>query len=264
MSRKKDMVLIAAGLLVGLALSDPAGAAVQQLTATPSSQPIYVDGERVDLNAYGIEGNNYVMLRDVGKTVGFNVYWDAGHGAVQIETDKPYTGKAPAATETPATPGTATAGSGQDVEAICQEIIDRTNALRVQNGLPTLTVDPLLTQAAQVRAEEMAATGVYAHTRPDGTPRSTVTDCPYTGENIHRIFASGLQWSGRGLAELAVADWANSPSHLANILDTRVGSIGIGIARGTFSTGEECWYMTQWFLAEGEHISWVDEPITTK
>ena len=54
MSRKKDMALIASGLLAGLALSGPANAAVRQLTATPSSQPIYVAGRRVTMTAYGL------------------------------------------------------------------------------------------------------------------------------------------------------------------------------------------------------------------
>ena len=48
------------------------------------------------MTAYAINGNNYVMLRDIGKAVGFNVHWDSTNGCVQIESDKPYTGTAPA------------------------------------------------------------------------------------------------------------------------------------------------------------------------
>ena len=48
------------------------------------------------MTAYAINGNNYVMLRDIGKAVGFNVPWDSTNGCVQIESDKPYTGTAPA------------------------------------------------------------------------------------------------------------------------------------------------------------------------
>ena len=36
-----------------------------------------------------------MKLRDVGQAVGFNVYWDGG--AVQVESDKPYTGEGPEA-----------------------------------------------------------------------------------------------------------------------------------------------------------------------
>ena len=35
----------------------------------------------------------------VGKAVGFNVHWDSTNGCVQIESDKPYTGTAPAKTQ---------------------------------------------------------------------------------------------------------------------------------------------------------------------
>ena len=59
-----------------------------------------------------------------------------------------------------------------------QDIVDRTNALRKGNGVAALRVNDKLMQAAQVRAEEMAASGVYSHTRPDGRKNTTVTDCP--------------------------------------------------------------------------------------
>ena len=59
----------------------------------------FVDGQEVKMTAYAINGNNYVMLRDIGKAVGFNVHWDSTNGCVQIESDKPYTGTAPAKTQ---------------------------------------------------------------------------------------------------------------------------------------------------------------------
>ncbi len=67
--------------------------AASGIMAALSNQAVYVDGRQVSLTAYQIGGNNYVKLRDVGKAVGFNVYWDGR--AVQIESDKPYTGVAP-------------------------------------------------------------------------------------------------------------------------------------------------------------------------
>ena len=95
MSRTRDALCIGIGILAGITLCGPAAqAATEALTATPGSQNIYVDGVRVDLEAYAINGHNYVKLRDVGEAVGFNVYWDGS--AVQIESDRPYTGEAPA------------------------------------------------------------------------------------------------------------------------------------------------------------------------
>ena len=76
MNRLKNTGLVLCGLVLGLSLSAPAAQAVESLKATLSTNRILVDGQEVRLTAYNINGNNYVMLRDVGKTVGFEVYWD--------------------------------------------------------------------------------------------------------------------------------------------------------------------------------------------
>ena len=88
------------GLLCGMVLlSSGYAAASTILSAAPSSQPIFVDGRQVQLEAYEIHGNNFVKLRDVGEEVGFNVYWDGA--AVQMKSSKPYTGMGPVV-QTPA------------------------------------------------------------------------------------------------------------------------------------------------------------------
>lgn len=72
------------------------------IMAERSTHRIFVDGREVQMEAYVINGNNYVRLADIGKQVGFNVYWDSNTKTVQIEADKPYTGIAPAQKENPA------------------------------------------------------------------------------------------------------------------------------------------------------------------
>ena len=67
MSRKKEVIFTGIGILAGLALSGPAAQAATTLTATLSTQPIYVDGQRVSMTAYSIGGTNYVRQRDIGK-----------------------------------------------------------------------------------------------------------------------------------------------------------------------------------------------------
>lgn len=84
MSRKKEMTLIAAGMLTGALLVPTAHAAVRQLTATPSTQRFYVDGKQTQLEAYAINGSNYVKLRDIGKAVGFQVSYDGSTNSVYI------------------------------------------------------------------------------------------------------------------------------------------------------------------------------------
>ena len=93
---KIKTVNFVAGMLAGAALFGGGAAYAAGVIAERSTNAVYVDGQRVELKAYTIEGENYVKLRDVGETVGFNVYWD---GAVKIDTSAPYTGKAPAVAE---------------------------------------------------------------------------------------------------------------------------------------------------------------------
>lgn len=97
--KRRTAITFALGVFAGLALSGPAAQAATDITATLSHQPIYVDGQQASLTAYSIGGNNYVKLRDVGEAVGFNVYWDGS--AVQVESDKPYTGTGSAVPATP-------------------------------------------------------------------------------------------------------------------------------------------------------------------
>ena len=65
------------------------------IMAERSTHRVFVDGREVQMEAYVINGNNYVKLRDIGEKVGFNVYWDSSNGCVQVESGTPYTGTAP-------------------------------------------------------------------------------------------------------------------------------------------------------------------------
>lgn len=235
------------------------------IVAERSHHRVVIDGKEVQMEAYRIKGNNYVKLRDIGEQVGFNVYWDSVNGCVQVESGKPYTGEAPAKTEPDKTVSQSeVTAPAADVDAMKQDLVDRTNALRKENGIAALTTSDKLMQAAQVRADEMAANTVYSHTRPDGRNFNTVTDCPYMAENIHRIAARYLSQHDVSLAEAAVDGWANSETHLRNIRNERLNAIGVGIAKGINAAGEESWYCVQLFLYDGCVISQVDTPITNK
>ena len=95
--RGKRLALVLAGILIGCILSGPvAHAAAEAISACRSNHKVCVDGKQVELEAYVIEGNNYVRLRDVGMAVGFNVWWDEESRTVMIAGDRPYTGLAPA------------------------------------------------------------------------------------------------------------------------------------------------------------------------
>ena len=228
------------------------------ITAERSTNRIYVDGQEVHLTAYNINGNNYVMLRDVGRTVGFNVYWNSDAKCVQVESKKPYTGEA---TVTSAEAKPVEQPAQTDVAAAKQDIIDRTNALRKENGVAALRVNDRLMQAAQVRADEIAASGVYSHTRPDGRKSNTVTDSKYTGENLHNISELYLEQQHKTLSEAVVELWSNSKAHADNMTSSRYGEIGVGLARGIDKDGFDCWYCVQVFLLDGCEVTWVDTPV---
>ena len=252
---KKQILAMFTGLFIGAIITGGASAYAAGILAERSSHRIFVDGQEVQMEAYGIAGHNYVKLRDIGKAVGFEVYWDGDAKCVQVESGKPYTGEAPAKAED-------TKSTEQpvqtDVANAKQDIIDRTNPLRRENGVSALAVNDKLMQAAQVRADEMAAHTVYSHTRPNGGKFNTVTDCPYMAENIHRI----ADWvlSDQTLAERAVADWSASATHNKNMVNPKLSEIGVGLARGVNDTGDPCWYCVQLFLYDGCSVTRVDTP----
>ena len=94
-SRKREVVFVGIGVLAGLALSGPAAQAADYLTAKPTTQTFYVDGQQVQFEAYQIHGNNFVKLRDIGKAVDFGVTYDAVTNSVYIGSTQHYQEESP-------------------------------------------------------------------------------------------------------------------------------------------------------------------------
>jgi len=204
--KKKDYAL---GILCGAMLFNGATAVAAGLTAEPTWQNIYVDGEQVSMTAYNIAGSNYVKLRDIGQQVGFNVYWLDG---VQIDTDAPYTGVAPVQK----------AEQSPTIEEIRREMILRINEVRRENGVSELTVNQSLMDAAQ----ECSAMLNTSHKNKEEC--LTVIACGYphgfncnltafTGVGMHRI------------AEKAVTNWVNSPGHFQTMINADCDTLGVGV-----------------------------------
>lgn len=65
--------------------------ALYTATSTQSTgQTIEIDGRAVDPTGYQIDGNNYFMLRDLGKLMDFAVRFDSAAQSVWIDTTRPY------------------------------------------------------------------------------------------------------------------------------------------------------------------------------
>jgi uncharacterized protein YkwD len=131
----------------------------------------------------------------------------------------------PTAPSEPGTESAVVAVSGSPVE---QAIVDLTNLERTREGLSTLRMEPRLSRAAQLQAEQMARTGRLDH---------VLADAQYPRPE-DRLAAAGYPWQayaenlafGYSDARTAVEGWMNSPGHRANIVGTAYTEIGAGHA----------------------------------
>lgn len=102
------------------------------------------------------------------------------------------------------------------------EVLRLTNLERLKEGLDPLTTTEIHQQAAHIRAEEVLS--LFSHDRPNGTDCFTVLDelgIDYwsAAENIAK---------GQGNPAAVVNAWMNSPGHRNNILNPRLGHMGVG------------------------------------
>lgn len=105
-----------------------------------------------------------------------------------------------------------------------------TNSERIEEGITAFTRNTLLDRAAQMKAEDMAKKGYYAHVSPEGlTPMHWVEKAGYSylmvGENLV---------VNRDSAKEAVDAFMGSTGHRANILRSEFMEIGVGVAQGTY------------------------------
>ena len=121
-------------------------------------------------------------------------------------------------------------------------VADLTNQQRTQNGLEALEVSPLLQEAAQDKANDMAAKGYFSHVSPSGQlPWYWFTlvgyNYQFAGENLAINFTDSQD---------VVNAWMLSPDHRANILKQQYTQIGIGIAEGMYQ-GQETTFVVEFF-----------------
>lgn len=104
------------------------------------------------------------------------------------------------------------------------------NAMRQAQGLNTLTRNESLDAYAMIRAYELSQS--FSHTRPNGKDAlSYIRNHIYTAENIAQT--SNLS------SDEVLKQWQNSPSHLNNIMNKQIQSVGLGVC--TDSSGRVYW-----------------------
>ncbi|MDO8576348.1 MAG: CAP domain-containing protein [bacterium] len=121
-------------------------------------------------------------------------------------------------------------------------LTDLTNNDRAAAGHRALVHDPLLAQAAQKKAEDMAAKGYFAHISPEGKSPWYWLDAvgykyTYAGENLAVDFTDSMD---------VEKGWMNSPAHRANIVKPEYTQIGVGTARGMYQ-GRETTFVVELF-----------------
>ena len=93
---KTKRILAAALAVAAVAATGVASVVSAAETAKPSTHKVFVDGERANVAAYEINGNNYFKLRDVaailsGTAAQFEVSWDEATQTITLTDDKAYT-----------------------------------------------------------------------------------------------------------------------------------------------------------------------------
>ena len=131
----------------------------------------------------------------------------------------------PGYTQTVSRPSESTAANS----SYAAQVVSLVNAERARQGLPALTIDTKVQQAAQTRAGELQTS--FSHTRPSGASCFTaLTEASVSyaraGENIA---------CGQSTPEAVAQSWMNSSGHRANILSSSFTTIGVGytVVNGT-------------------------------
>jgi len=115
-----------------------------------------------------------------------------------------------------------------------------TNEERTANKEATLTVNPILNKAAEMKANDMAEKGYFAHTSPEGkTPWYWLGEVhyeyQYAGENLAINFTDSKD---------VTSAWMASPTHKANIVKENYTEMGTGVASGIYE-GKETIFVAQ-------------------
>jgi len=132
-----------------------------------------------------------------------------------------------------------------EATAIERRAFEKTNQVRVAEGLSQLAWDAELCRMARAHSEDMARQGYFSHETLEGLQlkdRARATGIPHfrvIGENI--AYNKGYQDPGG----FAVERWMISPGHRANILYIGFQASAIG----SYVSADGSVYVTQIFIA---------------
>jgi uncharacterized protein YkwD len=106
-----------------------------------------------------------------------------------------------------------------------QRVLELTNLVRADHGLPSIRLDDGACRVAYEHSWDMDVRSFFDHVNPDGeSPRERFArhgiDSPWVGENLAR---------GQSSPEEVVQAWMDSPSHRENLLYPWWTHVGIAV-----------------------------------
>lgn len=121
-------------------------------------------------------------------------------------------------------------------------LVNLTNQNRTAKNIAELKVSPILEKAAQMKADDMAAKGYFAHNTPDGkTPWYWFDQAgyayKYAGENLAVNFEESIDVENA---------WMASRGHFLNIMNPKYTEIGIATSTGIYK-GRTAIFVVQMF-----------------
>lgn len=132
--------------------------------------------------------------------------------------------------------------SKQVAAIIASALVDQTNEERLKIKLDNLSVNQKLIESAQLKANDMASNGYFAHNSPDGKDpwyffKKANYSYQYAGENLAVNFIDSK--------DVTVA-WMNSKTHRDNLLNSKYTEIGVATALGKYK-GKDAIFVVQHF-----------------
>lgn len=110
-----------------------------------------------------------------------------------------------------------------EIEHYAEETLKLVNEARAEEGLPALTLDPDLVEAAEIRARELCE--LYSHTRPDGSDSNTIID-------EYSSYFFGTENIAKGTSTTpSITSWMGSSGHRAQILNKKYQYYGAATIR---------------------------------
>ena len=192
----------------------------QKKQAVPSVQEIYLDGARLDIQGYNIDGYNYFKLRDLADALGFTVEWMPDLNTISILA--PAAGKQkPSLAEQLAEEQRAADAMSNEEKA--EALFEMINEMRVEAGLEPFPRDERLMEAARIRAEEVGVE--YGNMRPDGSPGYDVLKDVgiYRYGRVLECLDTGRYDKPKSIAHIIRNSW-----ELKYVTDPEMDTVGVG------------------------------------